>query len=70
MSWWEVIAVLEKVSVFTPAFLDKLLKRSMEQADELRLEWRLVDMVSSQKQIQPTLLHSSFIVTLASLFGL
>lgn len=51
--WFDVMVgsycCVEKVRVFTPASLDKLLKRSMEQAEELRLERRWVGTVTSHK---------------------
>lgn len=49
MSWWEVTAVWKRLAFFTPTFLDKLLKRSVEQADEMRAWWRWVGMVTSHK---------------------
>lgn len=51
--WFDVMVGsycrVEKVGVFTPASLDKLLKRSMERAEELRLERRWVGTVTSHK---------------------
>jgi len=51
--WFDVMVgsycCVEKVSVFTPAFLDKLLQLSMDWTDEMRVEWRWVCMVTSHK---------------------
>lgn len=51
--WFDVMVgsycCVEKVSVFTPASLDKLLKRSMGRAEVVRLERRWVGTVTSHK---------------------
>ena len=48
--WFDVMVgsycCVEKVSIFTPASLDKLLKRSVERADEQRLVRRRVGTVT------------------------
>lgn len=64
----------EKVGVFTPAPLDKVLKHSVERAEELGPEGATEDEQArshrAQKQIKRAPLHSSFIVTLLGLFCL